>query len=160
MFKYCIWYELKQNNTLNRIIIEIATLFKINMFRGHLTLDSFLTEQKSHELYQFYINKPLKLPTFYIVGNIYQTNTNNFFALQQNYLLLGDKNHPYLKENAILHTSIAYKYDIPFTDEEIKIAQQIIDKNRVALQIIYSSDINLSLYFCNAKYPSFWKKIK
>ena len=163
MFKYCVWYELNKHHTINEIIMKIAFFLHTDMYRGHITINSHLTKENSFYLYNN-VYDTNRSNTFNLVGNIYQTKTDNFYALQIDYKAKNNINYPNNfisnREKGKFHISIAYKLDEPFTESQIKMAQAIIDKYKNDIAIINRNDILLAVYFCNDKFPSYWKKIK
>ena len=99
MFGYCIWYRIKDDK-LNSFIKFLATIFNTEHFPAHITIQSKLSHNDSHILYKKMVKK--NIPFFTQHGNIYQTNHNNFYALQMDYLMNGNI------EIRNYHVSIAY----------------------------------------------------
>lgn len=164
MFNYCIWYQLNKYHIINQIIIELADEFKTDLFEGHLTLEMGLNKKTGYKLFDFIKKTNNKNPTFYLNGALYQTQQDNFYALQQDYIINEDIIYPYnfisKRKQRLFHVSLMYKLNEPFTPQEFKLAQDKINKNNKELLKIHDKNVDLSLFFCNNKYPSLWKKIK
>ena len=90
-----------------------------------------------------------KMPYFIKIGKIYQTRDNNFYALQQDYLINGKVT------NRNYHISVAYRLYKPFTKEEINIANLIYNN-----ELVKSDSLVISVYDCNNENCKLWKSIK
>ena len=106
-FNYCIWFLPEKNHEWYNYT---------NGFKPHMTIKSNL---KKKDLIKF--NNIIKLKykiKVKLIGNLYQTNTKYFYALQYNIEIL-DKDIPkWWPDNP--HISFKYNYNIPYTNEEIK----------------------------------------
>ena len=89
MFKYCVWYVLKRNHPLSRLIIHLSEQFHTDLFIGHLTIASKLSYNEADKIYKSYCG--IVKPWFSLIDEVYQTKTqfNNttFYAIQQDYLM-------------------------------------------------------------------------
>ena len=142
MFGYCIWYKILDKHMIN-LIKEIALVLNTNSYNPHLTIKYNL---KTPNLKLLEIYKKKKHPIFQIYGNIYQTEENQFYAIQQDYVNLND--------NELYHVSLAYNDGKKFTDMEINSVKKIIDKTELTF-----NDVNVKLYNCNSKNCKAWFEI-
>lgn len=139
-FDYCIWF-LPENNS------EFYNYTK--GFSPHLTIKSKINKNDIMEFQEF-INMiedyKIKIK---LVGNLYQTQEDYFYALQYNVQILDQDIPKWWPKNA--HISFRYKYHLPYTkseieqiEKEIKVREVILDK----IQIVY----------CNGDYSN-WKRV-
>ena len=107
-FKYCIWFLPEKNHEWYKYT---------NGFKPHMTINSNLEKK---DLIQF--NNIIKLNykiEVELIGKLYQTNTNHFYALQYDIKILNIKEKPeWWPDNA--HISFKYNYNIPYSDKDIK----------------------------------------
>ena len=136
MFGNCIWAELNETNDffkINKILFEMCNS---QIHIPHITLE-YNSKEKN-------INN-FKKAEFKKIGNVYSSVTKNFYSLQQDYI---DNN------NKLYHVSLAYKVDIPFTENEVKYANML----DIPL-VIKKEEYNVTLWNCNSVYTSEWFKI-
>lgn len=145
MFKHCVWYKIT-NNYINGIIRYLAIIFNTSNYNAHLTVEAFMDNDNALTLYNIYKQQPI--PTFKYVGSIYQTEKNNFYAIQQDFI---EENSSIKK---VYHVSLAYRVGKEFSEEELTIVRNIdlvdrIDKN----------DIVVEHWNCDSKNCLEWYKI-
>tara|TARA_B100001027_G_C16226745_1_gene312555 strand:+ start:141 stop:554 length:414 start_codon:yes stop_codon:yes gene_type:complete len=136
MFGNCIWAELNKTNkfyNINKILFENC---KTQLHIPHITLEY---NSKEKNLNNF------KKMEFKKTGNVYSDVTKNFYSLQQDYLD---------NDNKLYHVSLAYKVNIPFTENEVKYANTLEIPSKIKKE-----DYNITLWNCNSVYTSKWFKI-
>jgi hypothetical protein len=136
-FGYCIW-----------LLPQIGHKWYnyTNGFKPHITIDKYLGKksvQKKGSVINFNTSVNIKL-----VGKLYQTKTNNFYALQYNVECDGYK-PIWWPDDA--HISFRYKYHIPFTEDEINTIDNKIIINSGVMDII-------QITHCIGDFST-WKKI-
>ena len=115
MFGYCIWYSIEYN-LLTEAMKKISNYLKIKPHKPHITYKSCMNKDDSKKEYLNIKDKDICI--FIKKGKPYQTKTNNFFALQQDYSKLNNDNKEY-------HISLAYKINNEFTEDEINFSKKI-----------------------------------
>ena len=142
MFGYCIWLELKKNHPIFSINKTISHVIGSQIHNPHITLYYNIPKHKCLEKMKCYIPS-----TFFKKGTVYQTNTVNFYALQQDYVRENDL-------SKVFHVSFAYKVDTMFTKKDIDYVNSLnIPK------IIKPEDIDVSLWNCDSVYTKDWYKV-
>ena len=142
MFGFCIWAELKPHHifyTINRLL-ESKSNSQIH--NPHITLEYDVNLKNKNILNNY---KPSK---FNKIGEVYQSNTENFYSLQQDYINTSDNN---IK---LYHVSLAYKVDYPFKEQDINFANALDIPS-----IINYDELEISLWNCDSVYTKRWIKI-
>ncbi len=141
MFGNCVWLQLNSTHNMNKIIFNFSELFMTHKFIGHFTLDYNIEKQHFNKK-NYIINNLVK------DGELYETENNGFFAVQQDYIT---DQYPFKK----YHLSLAYKLDKPFNLKERDFIYSIkLDDE------IKKEDVQIRLWNCNSKNPKNWKFIK
>ena len=137
-FKYCIWF-------LPEKIHEWYT-YPCG-FSPHLSIKTRM-DYNDISKYKFILADKISIEID-LIGKLYQTNVNNFYALQ--YLVKPlSKNIPkWWPENA--HVSFRYKYNTPFTEEEIKNIDNTIKVRKANLN-------SIRIQRCTGHY-TYWSQI-
>ena len=139
-FGYCLWFIPKKNEDWNKYSSGFTPHISIytHLNRGNLNKYKKLIDK------QWNIKIKLK-------GDIYQTEKNNFYALQSDVEI--DEN--YIKPDwwpSNAHISFRYKYNFPFSKDDIsKLNNILINKYCVFDTVIFMN--------CNGDYST-WKKIQ
>jgi len=143
MFGFCIWAELIPSHifyTINRLI---ASKCNSQIHNPHITLDYDIDIKNKN------IMKNYKLCEFNKIGEVYQTNNENFYSLQQDYI------NSTINDNIKLyHVSLAYKVNVPFTQEDINFANALDISS-----LIKPNELEISLWNCDNIYTNRWFKI-
>ena len=146
MFGKCLWLQLNSHHNLNVIISKFSEVFGTNNYSAHITLEYNINESEQHSLKEKYTNFFKKNQILKKYGELYITEQNGFFAIQQDYVSLNSIDKPY-------HISLAYK-NKPFNDSEINFLKSCnID------DIINEKDTSINLWDCNSRYSIDWKQI-
>tara|TARA_Y100001980_G_C14543648_1_gene322462 strand:- start:76 stop:504 length:429 start_codon:yes stop_codon:yes gene_type:complete len=139
MFGYCVWLQVSSTHNLNNIIKQFYTFFNTEKYIAHVTLDYNINK---------FIKDNYKVDDLIKDGEIYFTENNNFFSVQQDFFF---KNNP----SKLFHISLAYKVDKPFTEIEKKYLKSLkIDEE------IKKKDLKINLWKCDSKYTKNWKLVK
>ena len=142
MFGYCVWLEFIKNHPFYSINNIFASALGTQTHNPHITLDYNVLKNKGIEKTKCYNQS-----TLYACGKVYQDNTANFYALQQNYIRENDL-------SKIFHVSLVYRVDKKFTEKEIQFANSLnIPK------IIRPDEVNVSLWNCDSIYTNEWYKV-
>lgn len=144
MFGFCIWAELIPSHifyTINRLL---ASKSNLQIHNPHITLE-YNVNLKNKSILNNY--KPSK---FNKIGEVYQSNNNNFYSLQQDYI-----NSSIDNDIKLYHVSLAYKVNYPFTEHDIYFANTLDIPS-----IIKPNEIEISLWNCDSVYTQRWFKIK
>ena len=152
MFGYCVWYTIDRSHRLNVLIHRLAIRFRTDFFPGHITLHSHMTKQNASHHYA--LQCKITKPWFHSHGSTYQTKTTSstkdvFYAIQQNYLMYNEQ------RLGIYHVSLAYRVNVPFTEEDILYAASLIPVDN-----IWAEDMYLSLNDCGTILPKHWIQLK
>ena len=143
MFGYCIWGELKPENIYYKINRILSNKCNSQIHNPHITLDYNVNLKNQNILDNYKLNKYVK------IGKIYQSNKDNFYSLQQDYINCSDEN-----DIKLYHVSLAYKVNKAFTNYDIYYANTL-----QIPAIIYPNQINISLWNCDSIYTTKWYKI-
>ncbi len=149
MFRYCVWYLLKDSHIINGIIMNNSKQLKTPIFPGHITIKHSLNKNQAEDIFDKYSKK--EKPFFLRFGQPIYSSTrignNMFHAVEQPLKVCG----MYIP-NA--HVSMAYRINKEtFTTDEV-------DKiNTSTFNIIYS-DFTLCIADCFSENPSEWTVIK
>ena len=136
MFGNCIWAELKETNNLYKINKLLAIKCSSQLHNPHITLEYDSKRKNSNNFKKIEFTK---------TGDVYGTVTKNFYSLQQDYI---DNN------NELYHVSLAYKVNIPFTDNEIVYANTLDIPSKIK-----KDDYNIHIWNCNSLYTNKWYRI-
>ena len=139
MFGYCVWLEFIKNHHFYSIHKTIACALRAQTHNPHITLDYNVLKNNGIEKTKCY-----NPTTLYACGKVYQDNTSNFYALQQNYIRENDSSQ-------IFHVSLAYRVDEKFTKEEIQFANSLNIP-----RIIKPEEFNVTLWNCDSIYTKDW----
>ena len=146
MFKFCLWYRILKNNTLNSTVSKYSDLFNTPIFVPHITfrhsMDRDIADMEYHD------NKKNTKYIFKPYGRPYQTSFHGFHAIQQDVSVQGYSYHLH-----DFHISLAYNTKRKFTLEEIEMVEPLICK-------IYPKDYGFELWDCYDKNPSGWFKVR
>ena len=143
MFGYCIWSKLHPNHYYNDLIKIVTNKFNLKQHPAHFTLKYNLSLLKGFMAIKNYYNSEY---LFCPVNKIYQKSKNNFHALQLDFISNDI--------NETLHISIAYRLDRPFTEEEVKFANDNYED-----KLVYKKDYTNHIYYCNSVDSDKWFKI-
>lgn len=137
-FEYCIWLLPEKPH-------EWYTY--PSGFSPHLSVKTYL-DYDDIPKYKYILDDNISIE-IELLGKLYQTTVNNFYALQ--YLVKPiSKNIPkWWPENA--HISFRYKYNTPFTEEEIKNIENTIKVRKANLN-------NIRIQRCTGHY-TYWSQI-
>ena len=141
-FEYCIWLLPKLGHEWYDYTNGCAP---------HITLDKYIKKENLAN-YKKLMSENINV-TINLVGKLYQTETDNFYALQYD-IELENKNSlepiPYWWPDDA-HISFRYKYNFPFSEKEII---EIEDKIKLKM-----AEFNvLQCRFCNGDFST-WKQI-
>ena len=142
MFGCCIWAELIPSHifyTINRLL---GSKCNSQLYNPHITLD-YDVDLKNKNILENY-----ELSKFNKIGEVYQTNNENFYSLQQDYI------NSSVDNIKIYHISLAYKVDYPFAEQDINFANTLDIPS-----IINPNEIKISLWNCDSVYTNRWIKI-
>ena len=142
MFGFCIWAELNPSHifyTINRLL---ASKSNSQIHNPHITLEYDVNLNNKNILDNYKLNKYTK------IGEVYQTNSDNFYSLQQDYI------NSSIDNIKLYHVSLAYKVDYPFTEQDINFSNTL-----QIPYIIYPHQLNISLWNCNSVNTNEWYKI-
>ena len=124
-FGYCIWLVPQKNHIWN------------NYSKGFNPHISVYTRLSKDELgnYKDLFNKTYNLDIS-LKGEVYQTEKNNFFSLQNNVEIKNTLSLPdWWPKNA--HISFRYQYNFPFSKKDIdKLNKEIVEPNCIFKKII------------------------
>ena len=137
-FQYCIWFLPEKKH-------EWYTY--PSGFPPHLSIKTYLDYDDIPE-YKHILNSDISVE-IQLVGNLYQTSVNDFYALQYLVKPIGENIPIWWPENA--HISFRYKYNIPFTEEEIKNKENTIKIKKANLN-------NIRIQKCSGHYKH-WSQI-
>lgn len=123
-FNYCIWLVPEMGHSWYNIISD---------FSPHISIKTDL-QSSDISVYKYIIDTKLQIEVE-LIGNLYQTKTENFFAIQGNVNITNQPNPNWWPSNA--HVSFKYQYNKPFTDKEIvELESMIKEKKAICTNII------------------------
>ena len=140
MFGVCIWFELIKPHSFFNLTRILAIKCVCNSHNPHITINYNPVNKTDYNLDNY------KLLDFYKVGDVYQTCNQNFYSLQQDYVM---KTNP-----KKYHVSLIYKVDTKFTDNEIKYANSLDIPT-----IINSNEIKKTIWNCDNVDTQLWVEI-
>lgn len=138
MFGFCIWAELHPSSVFYNINKVLSSKCNSQLHNPHLTLD-YNVELDNINLSSYKSKKYTKS------GIVYQTKNKNFYSLQQDYI----------NNEKLYHISLAYKVNIPFTDEDLKFANSLYTP-----VTLFPNDLTISIWNCDSLFTSDWYKYK
>ena len=139
MFGNCLWFQIDENNEINKLITNFYNKFGTQKYIGHFTMDYNIRTLKN-------INNYI-VGDFFKINTIYETVKNGFYSLQQDYLFCNDN-------NKIFHISLAYKLTEKFTEEEKNFFVNVNIPD-----VIKKEDLEINLWNCNSIMTDNWYKI-
>lgn len=137
MFKYCLWYVLKDKHIIHQQIRRYSQAFNTEHFTAHITLHHSLSKDEAIELYR---SHALKKESFSPVGSPIIRNcikNNKYFYSIEQPLTNG------------LHISLAYRLNSGFHPMELAIVGKI--------DTIEIDDIHLCVVDCSSEHPKEWE---
>ena len=143
MFRYSVWYKVKDLHPINQAMQSYASLLDTPRFPAHVTIASQLSKEKALDVYRRYTHA--SKPMLSASGNPVQTmqafDRKEFHAVEQR-----------LNMNGVvvdgIHLSLAYRLNQTFTPMEMAHAP--------ALPRIYPEDIEVCVANCHAEDPGNW----
>jgi hypothetical protein len=156
MFKYCLWYLLKESHPVNDLIKRNAAMLNTKVFPAHITIEhSIGNRDEAKEKLEFCKKGPIPVfgyggtpyaSTFHI-RNEYASMTHQFYAIEQPLWINGASIRG-------IHISLAYRVNGK--------AFSNIDVGRCISQYshrIEKDDLKPVIYSCHSENPSDWKLI-
>lgn len=138
MFKYCVWYVLKETHIIHKQIKRYAQIFNTEPFLAHITINHSLEKE---EAIKIYLKHKHKRKEFIVVGTPHMTrcvkNNRAFYAIEQP-----------LNSDGV-HISLVYRMDNGFHPLEMAIVSQI---NNIGMD-----DVEVCLVDCSSEHPKEWK---
>lgn len=145
MFKYCVWYRVYNKDLIN-LMKSLSKKFKTYSHLPHLTVQHSLNKQDSFQL--FHHMKNFRIPNFVLIGKPYQTVSEDFFAIQQDFI---DSS---LKGSKVFHISLVYRVGFKFSKKELDLVNELMIPH-----FIDNKQIKLELWKCDSKFCFNWKKL-
>lgn len=139
MFKYCVWFKLKDNHIINRQIKQYAKVFNTHSFPAHITLRHSMVYEEAMS-YKYMI-PPSYEPIGAPVMTCTEIDNKRFYAIEQP-----------LTMNA--HVSLAYRF-APFTPAELSVVSRITR--------IFGQDLEICVADCSKsidKWSVVYKMVK
>ena len=141
MFKYCVWYVLKETHIIHQQIKRYAQIFNTEPFLAHITIEHSLDKE---EAIQVYLKHKDRREEFSVVGTQHMTrcvkNNRAFYAIEQ----------PLNSDGT--HISLAYRIDHGFHPLEMAIVSKI---NNIGMD-----DVEVCIVDCSSEHPKEWKILK
>ena len=137
MFKYCLWYVLKDKHIIHQQIRRYSQAFNTEHFTAHITIYHSLSKDEAIELYR---SHALKKESVSPVGSPIIRNcikNNKYFCSIEQPLTNG------------LHISLAYRLNSGFHPMELAIVGKI--------DTIEIDDIQLCVVDCSSEHPKEWE---
>lgn len=149
MFRYCVWYLLKNSHIINGILMNNSKQLKTPIFPGHITIKHSLNKNQAEDIFDKYSKK--EKPFFLRFGQPIYSSTrigkNMFHAIEQPLKVCRGE----LPE---AHVSMAYRTNgNAFTKDDIN------KINTSTFNIIYNN-FTLCIADCFSENPSEWTVIK
>ncbi len=143
MFKYCVWYVLRDNHILHQQIKRYAQVFDTEPFLAHITLRHSLDKNEAIDMYRRVskgsgVFTPIGKP---IVSSILIDNTY-FYSIEQPLSING-------KDPIGIHISLAYRMGSGFHPVELAIVGNI--------KQIQRGDLEVRVADCSSRHPKEWK---
>lgn len=135
MFKFCVWYVLKDNHIIHQLINRYAQIFNTEPFPAHITIQHSMEKEEAVKLYMSHKERPRFEP----LGSPYVTrcvkNNRAFYAIEQQLDPDG-------------HVSLAYRMDRGFHPLELAIIGRINQ--------IEAKDVEVCIADCSSEHPKEW----
>ena len=119
-FKHCVWFLPERNHPWYSYA---------DGFCPHVTVALGLGEKEAGDLVDDICVCDIEVRT---VGDIKQSSTDNFYALSYDVEPIGTENKPEWWPHKA-HVSFSYKYDSPFTKQEIESLRERVDVKSAVL---------------------------
>jgi hypothetical protein len=137
MFKYCVWYVLKDKHIIHQQIKRYSQVFNTEPFTAHITIRHSLGKEEALELYKSHVSKnesfsPIGRP----VITCYIKNNKQFYSIEQP-LTNG------------LHISLAYRLNGGFHPVELAIVGKI--------NTIKINEVRVCIADCSSYRPKEWE---
>ena len=148
MFKYCVWYVVKDTHPISRQMLKYSSLFKTPRFPPHVTVKSKLTKSEAISTYNRYlsVDKPFFSPSSTPqISHERFSGRVDFYAIEQPL----STNGVYVEG---IHISLAYRINNTFTPMELAHCE-IIPR-------IYETDMSLCVMNCESEDPNEWVRVK
>ena len=148
MFKYCVWYTVKETHPVHKMMSKYSSLFKTPRFPPHITIQSKLSKSEAISTYNRYlsVDKPIFTshghPTITyerFPGPLY------FYAIEQPL----NTNGAYVEG---IHLSLAYRINKNFTPMELAHTEFV--------PRIYNTDLSICIMNCESENPEEWERVK
>lgn len=133
-FDYCIWLVPEKNHSWHNIISD---------FSPHISIKTNL-QISDIPTYKYIIDAEPFIEVE-LEGNLYQTKTDNFFAIQCNVKIIEQSNPDWWPSNP--HISFKYQYNKPFTDKEIQQLELMIKQKKAKCT-------NIIVKLCNGHFSN------
>ena len=130
-FKYCLWIKPENNHEWQDYCIG---------FCPHMSIKTNINFEDLNK-YNYILSDKCNL-NVNLVGELYQTKLNNFYALQYNIELDTDRDQTPLWWPENPHISFGYKYNSPFSKKDIKDLENIIKIRSACLNNICFQNCN------------------
>jgi len=134
-FKYCIWFVPTRGHIWHKYT---------NNFTAHMSIKTYLDLDDAKKQFKNLKSEKINVE---LIGKLRHTYFNNFYALEYAIKPIGTPPN-FWPENA--HISFEYRYNYPFTQEEIDNLEKIIKVKTGTLEYI-------KLNKCSGHYSK-WKK--
>ena len=153
MFRYCVWYVLKESHPIQQSVMKYADLFHSARFRAHITIGHSMDEEAAYMVLKRYRNfakpcfTPIKKP-FASSVNILNHNRSGecvFNAIEQPLAVNG-------VEVEDVHISMAYRVGEPFTPMEVAHVNKVSNIN--------DRDIEVCMAKCFDENPEKWEMLE
>lgn len=147
MFGYCIWYAIHHEHPFSKLVKSLAYVFKTQPFQPHITVSMHLRRQDAEGMFLKTLARTK--PWFQLVGEPYQTKTENFYAIQQDCAFNG------VESLVHFHISYAYRLNEPFTTKEIEHVSTFIPRSTIR-----PKDYFVSMMDCRTFMHIHWSQLK
>ena len=142
MFKYCVWYVLKEHHILHRHIKRYSQVFNTQAFPAHITIQHSLEREEAIDVCNRYNELSFFSPTKKPITSAIFVNGKYFHAIEQPVNVNGS-----LTDG--IHISLAYRFENSFNPMELAII--------LPVDIIHINDIDVRVVDCSSEHPKEWK---
>jgi hypothetical protein len=150
MFKYCVWYLVKETHPIRSAMTSYASLLNTPLCPPHITIQSGLSKKEAVEVYERF--KEHEKPFFSPSGWAAVTETKFSSSVRSKDLTFYAIEQP-LNTNGVfvegIHISLAYSINRPFTPMEVAMSPYI--------QRLYPTDIDVVVADCSDENPEKWR---
>jgi hypothetical protein len=158
MFKYCVWYLLKDSHPINRLIKHNAEMLGTRVFPAHITIEHSIhyREEAKTKLEQY---RKGTTPVFGFSGTPYASTVNirtEYNTAIKEYAFHAIEQPLWINDTCIpgIHVSLAYKVNgKPFSNMEVGCCIPQVHYR------IEKSDIKPVVYSCHSQNPDEWTLI-